>query len=818
MDRLLQDLRYAFRQMAVRPVFALVAGLSLAVGIGANTAIFSVVNAVLLRPLPGIEHAERAVDIGRSHVQYGGHDSFAWPDFRDLREGVPALEEAAAYRFGPMSLSRGDAGEVVMGAFVTPSYFPALGVEAERGRLLSPEEETGPGQHPVAVLSHDFWVDRLGADPAVVGSTLRLNRQPYTVVGVADEAFRGHMIGVGLDVYVPIVQFPSMTQREERFEERGSVWFQVLGLRTPGTSLETLNAQLADLGSRLAEAHPETNEVRTFRAVELGPIPGGGRGPATAFLGVLMALVAVILLVTCANVAGMFLARALAREKEIAVRLALGSGRGRLVRQLLTESSVVFLLGGAAGVALAWWGVTALPLDRIPLPVELEFDLTPDARVLLFSSLATLGTAAVFGLLPALGATRLDLVPSLKDETGMGRARGRLLRAGFVTAQVGLSLVLLVGAGLFLRSLQQAGRMSSGFDPSGSYMTLVDLDVEGYGPEEGRLLQDEILERVRSVPAAGGAALAIDLPLDLSNNGRSVWPVDVPDARTRAEGWVGVEFNAVTEGYFEALSIPVLEGRAFLATDREGSEPVVVVSRAFREQVAGGASPVGRRIRVGAEDARPALIVGVVEDTHNTAVFDTPGPFVYTSLRQDYHGSFQVILDAPGGTAAAAPALRTAVLEADPTLALTPVVSVERWTSLGLLPHRFAAAVTTALGVLALFLSALGIYGVLASTVARRRREIGVRMALGADGRRVVWLLVRRMMALAAPGLAVGGVLAALLGRVLRSQGFLIGLDAADPSTLGGVAALLAAVVAVATWVPARRAAAVEPSRALRSE
>ncbi len=799
-------------------MFALVAGISLAVGIGANTAIFSVVNAVLLRPLPGIEHAERAVDIGRSHVRYGGHDSFAWPDFRDVREGVPALEEVAAYRFEPMSLSRGDAGEVVMGAFVTPSYFPALGVDAALGRLLAPSEETGPGQHPVAVLGHDFWVERLGADPGVVGSTLRLNRQPYTVVGVTGEGFRGHMIGVGLDVYVPIVQFPSMTRREERFEERGSVWFQVLGLRTAGASLETLNAQLADLGRRLGEAHPETNETRTFRAVALGPVPGGGRGPTTAFLGVLMALVGIILLVTCANVAGMFLARALAREKEIAVRLALGSGRRRLVRQLLTESSVIFLMGGAAGVALAWWGVQALPLDGIPLPVELELDLTPDGRVLLFSTAATLGTALLFGLLPALGATRLDLVPSLKDGAGAGRGRGRLLRAGFVTAQVGLSLVLLVGAGLFLRSLQQAGRLSSGFDPSDTYMTLVDLDIEGYGPEEGRLLQAEILERLRSVPGARGAALAIDLPLDLSNNGTSVWPVDLPEARIPAEGGVGVEFNVVTEGYFEALSIPVLEGRAFLPSDREGSEPVAVVSRTFREQVLGGASPVGRRIRVGAEDAPPALIVGVVEDTHNNAVFDTPGPFVYTSLRQDYRGSFQVLLDAPGGAASAAPALRTAVLEVEPALALTSVVSVERWTSLGLLPHRFAAAVTTTLGALALFLAALGIYGVLASSVARSRREIGVRMALGAGGGRVVWLLVRRMMALALPGLVVGAALAAVLARLLQSQGFLIGLDAADPWVLGGVAALLAAVVAAATWVPARRAASVEPSRALRAE
>ena len=815
MDELVQDLRYALRQLTRRPVFTLVAGLSLAVGIGANTAIFSLVNTVLLRPLPGIENSDRAVDIGLAHARYGGHNSFDWPDFRDLRERVPGLEDAAGYRFEPLSLTQGEVGEVIMGGFVTPSYFPVLGVDPALGRLLTPAEETGPGQHPVAVLGHGFWRDRLGGDPDIVGSTLSLNRRPYTVVGVADADFRSHLVGVRVDVFLPIVQFPDMTQSPEYFERRDAVWFQVLGLRTPRTSLDGLNVQLAEVARQLAEAHPGTNESRTFRAMELGPIPAAGQEVAKVFLGVLMALVTIILLVTCANVAGMYLARALAREREVAVRLALGSGRARLVRQLLTESSLTFLFGGAAGVALAWWGVAALPLDRLPLPMEVAVDLTPDGRVLGSSLAATVGTALVFGLLPALGATRLDLVPSLKAETGMGRGRGRFLRSAFVAGQVGLSLVLLVGAGLFLRSLQEAGERSAGFDPAGIYLTRIDLPGGGYPEDEARVLQDRMLERLRAIPGAEGAALAVDLPLDLSNYGHSVWPVDQPDVATRSDGSFTVEYNAITEGYVEALEIPVLEGRSFRPDDREDSERVVLVSRAFREQVTGGASPLGRLLRVGRRDAPAARIVGVVEDTHNSAVFDTPGPMVYSTLRQDYHGEVQVLLDA--GTADPS-ALRSTLLEVEPSLALTPVLSVDRWTSLGLLPHRFAAAVTTFLGLLALFLSALGIYGVMASSVERRTREIGVRMALGAGARRVVWLVVRSMTVVALPGLVVGAALAVLLGGVLESQGFLIGLAGTDPWTIGGVTLLLTAAMALAAWVPARRAVSVEPVNALWSE
>ncbi|MEX0891187.1 MAG: ABC transporter permease, partial [Gemmatimonadota bacterium] len=443
-----------------------------------------VANALLLRPLPGIDGQEQVVDLGRAHARYGGHDSFTWPDFRDIREGVSALEDAAAVRMAPMSLSREEAGEMVHGAFVTPSYFTVLGVEAERGRLFGSEAEAGVGEHPVAVLGLDFWEERLGADPGVMGSTVLLNRQPYTVVGVAERGFRSHAIGIGVDVFLPIVQFPAMSEGRNEFDARGAAWFQALGRIAPGASLETLRLQLDDLAGRLAEAYPETNAERTFAAVPLGPIPGAGRGPATAFLGVLTALVVIILLVTCANVAGMFLARALSREKEIAVRLALGSGRRRLVRQLLSESLIVFVLGGAAGVAVAWWGVSALSLEQLPLPgVELELDFAPDGRVLVLSAAATLLTGFVFGLLPALGATRLELVPSLKDEGGLGGGRGRVLRRAFVGAQVGLSLVLLVGAGLFLRSLQEAGRMTQGFDPGDAWMTMLDLSLEGYDTE-----------------------------------------------------------------------------------------------------------------------------------------------------------------------------------------------------------------------------------------------------------------------------------------------------------------------------------------------
>lgn len=814
MEALLRDLRLALRQIARNPLFAGVAAVSLAVGVGASAAVFSTVNAVLLRPVAGVADPGTVVELGRT--QGGrGFDTFTYPDFQDLRAQVAVFEDAAAYTFEIFSLARGGEGERITGMHVSPSYFGILGVAPAQGRFFTAEEDA-PGSDPaVVVLGHDFWNDRLGGDESILGGTVEINRTPFTVVGIAPEGFHGHTLGFRPDVYVPIRSVPVLERGLDEFDSRWASWHMALARLTPGATAEEAETQVRGVYARLAEAYPETHADRSGRVVPLGLVPGAARGGVTGFVGVLMGMVILILLVTCANVAGMFVARAAGREKEIAVRLALGSGRGRLVRQLLTESLVVFVLGGAVGTALGLWLLGLAPVERLPVPIPVHLDLTPDPVVLLFSLATTLGTGVAFGLLPALRATRLELAHSLKEDGGSQSRAGRLRRV-FVAGQVGLSLVLLVAAGLLLRSLQHAASVESGFDPRDAYMTMIDLSVEGYEDAEGAVFQRRLVERLRVIPGVEGAALATDLPLDLGASETGA----VPEGWSGEgrEGQLGVGFNYVSPGYFTALGIPVLEGRDFGPEEGVGTEPVVVVSRAFAQRVWPGEDVLGRRVlvRMPRIEEEWRTIVGVVEDVKNQVITETAAPFVYLPLWQAYRPSATVVLRAGGGMAAVAPALRQGILELDGSLALTPVIGLERYTALGILPQRVAAALTTALGLLALLLSGMGIYGVVAAAVAQRTREIGVRMALGAGRRRVLALVLRSGLRLAVPGLVVGGLAALALGRVLRF--LLLGLSPADPWALGGVAVVLFVTVAVASMVPARRAAAVEPAEALRSQ
>ena len=813
MGRWLRDVRYAVRSLRREPVFALVAAGSLAVGIGANTAVFSVADAVLLRPLPGIPTYDRVVELGRSH-RGEGFDTFAYPDFLDLRESVPALEEAAAFSLEILSVARDGAGIRANGQLVSPAYFRVLGLEPERGRFFTPDEDAGVGEHPVAVVTHRFWEREMGADPGALGSTVSVNRVAYTVVGVTPQDFRGHMIGLEPDIYMPMAQAPVMKGRND-LDNRGASWHMALGLLAEGATLEQLQEQLAALGTALAEAHPRTNQARSFRAQPLGPVPAGGRGGIRLFVTALLGMVALILLVTCTNVAGMFLARALSREREVAVRRALGAGRGALARQLTVETLLVFLLGGGAGIWLGAWAVTLLRPDLLPVPVPVHFDLGARPEVLAVSLGVTLLAGLLFGLLPAAQASRTDLVRSLRSESGTGgRGTGRL-RTIFAGAQVGLSLVLLATAGLFLRSLQRASVVETGFDPTGAYTTYLDLSLEGYDTAEGRVFQADLLASLRSLGWVTGASLSTDLPLDLSRSSTGVFPAGWDDAEDQRA--LGVDFNRVSDGYFETLGIPVLQGRPFAPSDREGNAPVVIVSRAFVEAAWSGGEPLGRTIQIGrGGDARVLEVVGVVEDVKNQLITDEATPFLYLPIGQDYGAAVQVVVRTSLERARAVPDLRAAILEMDPSLSLGSVVSLERFTSVGILPQRIAAALTSALGLLALLLSGLGIYGVISFAVGRRRREIGIRMALGESRRSVIARFVRSGLGVALPGMLVGGILALLGGRVLRA--LLLDLSPHDPVALGGVSLLLLGVVVVATWLPARRAARVDPARSLRVE
>ncbi len=811
MNDLLREVRRALRSLERRPLFTAVAVASLAIGLGATTTIAGVVEALLLRPPAGVAEPERVVEVGRTDEGHG-FDTLSYPELVDLRERVPALDRVAGWSLAPMSFSSGGPGERVDALAVSAEYFEVLGVRPRRGRFFSPREEAAG--ELLAVVSHRFWRQRLGGDPEVVGRTLDLNRRPFTVVGVAPPGFHGHLPVLPPDLYVPLRRMDVARPGFDEIDERGASWLQVLGRRAPGAGIGEVDAQLAALFAALRDEVPVLyggdRGRRSARAEPLGTVMGAVRGPVEGFLAVLGALVVVVLLVTCANVAGMLLARAAGREKEVGIRLALGARRGQLVRHLLAESLLLFGLGGAAGVGLSWWGSALLSRLSLPLPVTFEIDLRPDARVLVFGLLLAAVTGLVFGMVPALAATRPELLASLREAARARGARGHRLRRAFVAAQVGLSLVLLLAAGLFLRSLETAAAVDRGFVADGVETMALDLSLDGYGASRGRRFVAALEERLGQAPGVAAAALASDLPLDLNARESPFYPGD------HGEDGVQAAFDEVSPGYFAAAGIAVRRGRGFTAADRDGAEPVVVVSRRLAETAWPQGDPVGRRLRFGDADAAPATVIGVVDDVKNQTLMESPEPMLYLPLAQRWSPELTLLVRSAAPPGDVAERMRREIRALDPRLSLTPVRSLAEVTRLGTLPQRLAAVLTSALGLLALLLSALGVYGVVAFTVARRRREIGVRMALGSGRVAVRRLVVAGALRLVLPGVALGGLAGLGLSWVMRR--FLLGLAPADPVTFAAVPALLVAVVAAASWLPARRAARVDPMEALRAE
>ncbi len=809
MPELLSDVRYAIRSLSKRRGFTLVAVLSIALAIGFNTAIFSAVNALLLRPVPGVVGADRVVELGRTN-RGSGFDSFSYLDFRDLRENVEELSELSAWRMLPVSHGAEEGGERVVAMVVSPGYFPALGVTPAAGRFFAADDDV-PGVSPATVvISHAFWQTRLGGAPNVVGSTVDVNRTPFTIIGVAPPSFRGHFPLVGVELWLPVarIDLAEPSFNTTNFDRRGAIWHQVIGRLAPGVTMERAELAVRSEMARLAEAYPETNDTRGATLVELGPVPGGGRGMIRGFLGALLALVGLVLLVAAANVGGMLLARGAAREREVAIRIALGSGRARLVRQLTAESVLLFLAGAVVGLALAWWASSLVSVIAAP-GLEITLDLAPDRTVFVFTFGIALATGLLFGLVPALQTSRPELVSSLKDEGRTGR-RGTRTRRLFVAFQVGVSIILVTAGGLLVRSLQEARQVSPGFDAEGVHLVTLDLSLDGYTDETGPDFQMEMRNALAARPGVSHAALAVDLPMDLSEWGNAVWPDGWEDPEGRG---MSVDANFVSADYFETLRIPVVRGRGFTDGDRTGSAPVVVVSETLAREAWPEGDAIGQQIRWNERESEPRTVVGVVADTKNQTLGEPLDGMIYLPLMQEYQGAVSVLARGPGVTPAT---LRSALLEADPRLAISAPQTLAEITAVGLLPARVAAYVAGLLGALGLFLSALGIYGVVAHGVVQRRREIGIRMAIGAEAGRVLRGVINDGIRLALPGLLLGAVAALVVARLIR--GMLFGVSPTDPLTLVAVALLLLATVAVASWVPARRAASVDPVEALRAE
>src|SRR5919202_161666 len=805
MESLLKDVRFSFRHLRKSPGFTAVAVASLALGIGANAAIFSLVNAVILRPLP-VARPDRLVSVSAS----GRDDSmlaFSYPTYLDFRDRNQVLSGLFAERISPMSLSRGGASERIWGYQVTGNYFDVLGVRARLGTALTPEDDRARLASPVAVLSYGAWQRRFGADTGVVGQEITINGHPFRVVGVMPEGFAGAEVIYTPEVWVPMAMQEWVEPGHPWLDRRSTQDIFAVGRLKDGVTREQAEASLNLLAEQLGKQYPDTDEGRRITLVPPGFVVPRLRGAAVGFAAVLMCVVGLVLLIACTNLANLLLARASARRKEVAVRLALGASRLRVVRQLLTESLLLSLAGGAAGLLLAFWILALVVAYRPPMELPLWIETSVDWRVLAFTLLASLATCLLFGLAPALQATRTELVPALKDAGAQaGRSRSRL-RGALVVAQVTLSLVLLVAAGLTARALARLRAANPGFQVEGGLVMSFDLGLQGYDEARGREFERQIVERVRRLPGVRDASLTDLLPLSLNYTSTNVYVEGQPPAR--GANVPNPMAASVGADYFRAMGIPLVAGRGVEERDGKDAPRVVVVNETFARRFWPGADPareaVGKRLSFESDQGPWVQIVGVARDGKYWTLAEAPRMFVYVPLTQSYDSSVTLVARAQGDPRALVPAIREEVRRLDPTLPAFDVKTLSEHMGVSLFPARVAAALLGAFGLVALTLAAMGVYGVVSYSAAQRTREIGIRIALGAQTRDVLRLVAGRGMLYVSVGVAAGLACALALTRFM--EGLLYGVSATDPLTFALVVLLLGGVALLACLAPARRAA-----------
>ncbi len=793
-----QDLSYAVRTLRRTPGFTAVAVASLALGIGATSAIFSVVHGVLLEALP-YPAAERLYEV-RTVYPDGTEYPLSAPDFMSIREGNRAFERVEAFSTGTFTLLGDPEPKEVRGASVSDGLFEMLGLGMAVGRGFRPEEHQ-PGQGAVSVLGHDFWRREFGGDPAVIGRTLTVGGDPYTVIGVLAP---GAELPQAADMFTAIT-YDSAFSASNEAARRGE-FLQVFGRARPATDATTLNSDMRRVGTTLQASFPRTNERLTFSATSLRDIiVGDVRTPLLMLLGAVI----FVLLVACANVANLLMARASARQDELAVRAALGAGRGRLVRQLLTEAVVLSIVGAVVGLFVAYWGTRALVAAQ-PADIPRLDEIGVNGTVVLFTFAVAIITGLAFGVLPAMGSTGTALMGAIREGgRGGSGAGGHRVRSGLVVAEMALAVVLLTGSGLLIRSFIELTRVNPGFQPERAVSFRMTMQGDRY--QNGAAIRGQVaavLDRMRALPGVTATAATTLLPL----SGRGAL-VDFAVGNEPPPPGVNAEigFASITPDYFKAVGTPLIRGRTFTAADDTGAPLVVVINRAGAQQWFPGRDPIGQRaVASGAERE----IVGVVADVLQRNPGAAPLAQMYAPLAQRTSRSARIIVRTAGDPLALAGSIRAEVHALDPNLPVAELNPLGQLLTKSMARPRFYTSLLSLFAGVALALAGIGIFGVLSYSVAQRAREIGIRMALGAGAGGVVRMIVSRAMILASIGLGIGIALAIGLGRVLRSQ--LFGVSVFDPATLGGVVLVLIASAALASWLPARRAAAVDPASVLR--
>jgi predicted permease len=823
LEHLRSDVRYAFSWLLRSPAFSAVAIASLALGIGFNTALFSVIDALLLRPLP-VERPDRLVDV---YTKGADGDTFAtssYPDYLDFQTRNQVFTDMLGYSPAIAAMKTVEQSRMAVGEVVTGNYFQLLGVRAVVGRTLLPEDDR-PGAERTVVLSHRTWMRDFGGEPSAVGRKVYIRGQAYTVAGVIEERYHGMVPMLQPEMWLPVawveevepagIQDVVPSPGNTRLERRGQRWLFVKGRLKDGETVERAEANLQVIMSQLAADHPKSNGKRPVTAVQgvrLHPQADRQLKPVAAGL---MLGVGLVLLVACANVANMLLARASGRQKEIGIRLAIGASRGRLVRQLLTESLVLALLGAGAGILLGSALLHVVQSIPLPVPIPVELTLQIDTRVLLFTTAIATFAGLLAGLAPALKATKPNLSMELKGDRPSVNTAGRrwTLRDGLVAAQTAVTLVLLVAAGLLTRSILAAQQTDLGFKPHGLAVLGSEVGLIGYDDKRAAALYDRAIDRLRALPGVQSVSATVRQPMAINYNQNAIY---FPDRMQPGDTGITISATRVDDAYFATLGVPLLQGRNFTTADVPGSTRVAIVNESFVKTYWPGQDPIGKRFRIRNQDGPEYEIVGVSGDYKVHTVGERPTPYIHYAMSQLRTTGEVHVARTAGDAQQLLLAMRREMLALEPNVVFLDNQTMDAQVDMTLMPARLAAQTASLVGVVATVLAAIGLYGVIAYAVARRTREIGIRMALGAAPGGVIAMVMKQGLTVAAVGLAIGAALAYPAARVISSG--LYGISAHDPAAWLMAGAALLSASALANYLPARRASLVDPSVALRSE